>query len=263
VTTSPRPTADISTTSPSRRHLPLSVWLTTVQYEPIASCPSGCCVPVTDRLARELIKTCTLLGDLVIDLQADTPAVVSGALSLGRRITACTTDFDLAEDIWENVCVPHPVEDLPGADLRFARPEDTYLDLSHLQGQAALVVTRHTCQHPVPGGPAALVNAAAEPAALLKAGGHLAVITGLYRQDGRAHDPAPALVRQAREAGLVYLQHIVALRIPARPDAYPTSPVQAAAAATGLTGTPEVPTTRRAHCDVLLFTKPRHGKEAR
>ncbi|GAA3118581.1 hypothetical protein GCM10010466_06890 [Planomonospora alba] len=219
-------------------------------------------MPVTGRLARELIKACTRLGDLVIDLQADTPAVVSGALSLGRRVTACTTDLDLAEDIWESVRVFHPVEDLPGADLRFARPEDTYLDLAHLRGRAALIVARHTCRRLIPGGPATLVNAVAEPAALLKAGGHLAVITGLRRQDGRAHDPAPELVRQAREAGLVYLQHIVALRIPARPDAYPAAPTQAVAVATGLTGTPGVPTARRAHCDVLLFAKP-HGKEAR
>ena len=106
-----------------------------------------------------------------------------------------------------------------------------------------------------PGGPCAdpgLLFACCHRA--LRPGGMLAVVTASQARRGRLADLPGETVARARAAGLVYAQHIIALRAvirdsklaPRSPAGWP-DPQPAAGAA---------PAHVRVHCDLLVFTKP-------
>jgi hypothetical protein len=239
------------------RHLPLSVWPTAADTETVPTCHSGCCVPVSGPLARHLVTACTRLGDLVIDLDAADHHLISTALAMGCQTTATFTDPVLARVIAQSLATDHPDHDLAVADLRLARPDTALSGLRDLTGTAALVVRSHTCssRKTEPAGTAGQTSFdLAGSAALLKPGGHLVVVTGLHRGRQDLLDPAPALITQAQRAGLLYLQHIVALRVPVRgghiePPLTWGAP-RAEAAIDGL------PISTRMHSDVYIFTRP-------
>lgn len=240
------------------RHLPLSVWPAAADTESVPACRTGCCVPVSGPLARHLVTACTRLGDLVIDLDAADHHVISTALAMGCQVTATIIDPVLARAIGRTLATTHPDHDLAVADLRLTRPDTLFTDLRHLTGAAALVVRTHTCpsrrnERADTVGQTTLDLAGS--AALLKLGGHLVVVTGLHRDHQDLLDPAPALITQAQRAGLLYLQHIVALRIPVRGE-HIESPLtwgvpKAGAAAASL------PVSARVHSDVFIFTRTR------
>ncbi|MEV4581523.1 hypothetical protein AB0K16_50640 [Nonomuraea jabiensis] len=247
------------------RHLPLSVWPAAADTETIPACRNGCCVPVSGPLARHLVTACTRLGDLVIDLDAADHHVTSTALAMGCQATATITDPVLLAVIGKTLARIHPDHDLEAADLRLTRPDAWSTDIRDLIGAAALVVRTHTCSSR----PNVRTNTATEPAssvkhttldlaesaALLKPGGHLVVITGLHRDGQELLDSAPALIAEAQRAGLLYLQHIVALRIPLR--GAPIEPPITWGTSKAGTAVAGVPVSARVHSDVFIFTKQR------
>lgn len=216
-------------------------------------------MPVSGRLARQLITTCTRADDLVVDVYPADHTLVANAVVLGRRV-ATVVDPAVAGAIWTRVTTGRDEADRCRADVRIARAESTYLALAHRLGEAALVVVRRTCDAEpnttsIDGSPRE--SPLVDPAALLAPGGHLAVVTGLHLVGGRAHDPVPGLIRDAQRAGLVYLQHIVAVHGAVRRRQIVLSLLPAhIAARKAQTVSPCVPTALRAHADVLIFTKP-------
>ncbi|RBQ15320.1 hypothetical protein DP939_36370 [Spongiactinospora rosea] len=231
----------------------MSVWLAANDTEPEPSCRYGCCRPVSTLLARHLITTCTRLGGLVIDIDAADHAIVSSALTTGCRAVATFSDPARAHRCWQALQRLHPRHDLEVADLRLAPTGTTHRMVTDLLGTADLVIAKRCCRQSEQVGLALL-------AALVKPGGHLAVITSLHRAGGHVHDPAPDIIDNARQAELTYLQHIVALHVPVRggrlepPPAWRVpAPGPATARCAGL------PISTRLHTDVLIFTKPRQS----
>ncbi|NJP95404.1 hypothetical protein HCN51_39230 [Nonomuraea sp. FMUSA5-5] len=244
------------------RHLPLSVWPAAADTETVPACRTGCCVPVSGPLARHLVTACTRLGDLVIDLDAADHHVISTALVMGCQATATITDPGLLTVIGKTLARLHPDHDLEVADLRLTRPDTWPTDIQDLIGTAALVVRTHTCPYqrdaraPESANPTNRTTVdLAESAALLKPGGHLVVVTGLHRHGHELLDPAPTLIATAQRAGLLYLQHIVALRIPLR-GASIEPPITWGMSKTG-TPVAGLPVSARVHSDVFIFTKQR------
>ncbi|MEU8175605.1 hypothetical protein AB0C14_22220 [Microbispora hainanensis] len=217
-------------------------------------------MPVTGRLARQLIMTCTQPDDLVVDVHPADHMLVANAVALRRRVSTVVIDPAAAGVIWTRVTSGRDEADRRRVDVRIARTEATYLALAHRRGEAALVVVRRTCDAEpntasIDGSPDG--SPLVEPAALLAPGGHLVVVTGLHLIEGRPHDPMPGLIREAQRAGLVYLQHIVAVHSPIRRRQIVLSllPAHIAARRTQAVS-PHVPTVLRAHADVLIFSKP-------
>ncbi|MET8004263.1 hypothetical protein [Nonomuraea glycinis] len=239
----------------ARRHLPLSVWLAVADTETISACCAGCCVPVSGPLARQLVSACTRLGDTVIHIGATDHQVISAALSMGCRATVTFSDSVQAGVVWMQLTRSHPEHDLQVADLRVTRPERVGPVLIDLAGVAALVVIEQAC---TAGQPATAESFDVEPAGtLVKPGGYLAVITGLCHAENGVVDPAPGIIARARQAGLIYLQHIIALRVPAHGERIdPVISPCAVTVAQELRGRVGPSDSARVHSDLLLFTKP-------
>ncbi|MGW6505738.1 hypothetical protein [Nonomuraea angiospora] len=249
---------------PTRGHLPLTVWLAAADTESAATCESGCSHPVSGPLARHLIVTCTRIGETVIHLGATDHQVVSAALTAGCLPVAVFTDANRAGVTWTRLARTHPDYDLEVTDLLITDPgDDEQLVLADLTASAGLVVVEHTCQQLLvaDGRPtfddSVEVLEVTRAAELVKPGGHLVVVTGLHRTD-RVVDPLPEIIAQARDAGLVYLQHLITLRQPARGER-----IHADVSGRGLAASQELsecaglPASARAHSDVLLFTRPK------
>ncbi|MFC5828041.1 hypothetical protein [Nonomuraea insulae] len=239
------------------------MWLAAADTESAATCRAGCCHPVSGPLARHLVAACTRLGETVVHLGASDHQLVSAALTAGCLPVAVFTDVARAGVSWSCLARTHPGYDLEVTDLRVTEPGDDAWVLADLAGSAGLVVAEQTCQQPVghaPGRP----DSEAEPevfdvaraAGLVKPGGHLVVVTGLHREDGVA-DPVPEIIARARQTGLVYLQHIIALRHPARGERIEADlSRRALAAVQDLPECAGLPASARVHADMLLFTAP-------
>ncbi|MGW4794874.1 hypothetical protein ACWEPC_20930 [Nonomuraea sp. NPDC004297] len=241
----------------------MSVWLAAADTESAASCPAGCCHPVSGPLARHLVAACTRLGETVVHLGASDHQLVSAALTAGCLPVAVFADAARAGVSWSCLARAHPDYDLEVTDLRVTEPGDEAWALADLASGAGLVVAEQTCQQLVgrcTGRPDSEdepeVFDVARAAGLVKPGGHLVVVTSLHREEGVV-DPVPEIIARAREAGLVYLQHIVALRHPARGERIDADLSRRALAA--IEEVPEcagLPASARTHSDVLLFTAP-------
>ncbi|MFI6991763.1 hypothetical protein [Nonomuraea wenchangensis] len=263
-------TEPITTTSPGTSttstpiidgHLPLTVWLVAADTESVPACTGGCCHPVNGPLARHLIAVCTRLGDTVVHLGATDHQLVTAALTAGCLPVAVFTDAARAGVIWTRLARTHPAHDLEVTDLRITDLDDDETPYADLVGRVGLVVMEQTCDRPGrhPGRPsppdAAKAHSITAAARLVKPDGHLAVVSGLHRQGGVV-DPLPEIIVQAREAGLAYLQHIIALRHPARGERIePDSLRRGLRALQELPGCAGLPASARVHSDVLLFTR--------
>ncbi|MFG1711095.1 hypothetical protein ACFLIM_48860 [Nonomuraea sp. M3C6] len=243
------------------------MWLAAADTESATTCRAGCCHPVSGPLARHLVAACTRLGETVVHLGASDHQLVSAALTAGCLPVAVFTDVARAGVSWSCLARTHPDYDLEVTDLRVTEPGDDACVLADLAGSAGLVVAELTCQQPV-GHATGRPDSEAEPetvaevfdvaraAGLVKPGGHLVVVTGLHRQDGVV-DPVPEIIARVREAGLVYLQHIIALRHPARGERIdPGLARRALAAIEELPECAGLPASARVHADLLLFTAP-------
>ncbi|MEV4175694.1 hypothetical protein [Nonomuraea sp. NPDC049709] len=249
----------------------MSVWPAAADTETVLTCRSGCCVPVSGPLARHLITACTRLGDLVIDLDAADHHVISTALTMGCQAAATITDPVRARAIGRALAISHPEHDLEVADLRFTRPDTLLTGIRDLTGAAALVVLTYACPSrrnelaetaDTAAQPAQLADTRghapldlAGSAALLKPGGHLVVVTGLHRSEQNLTDPGPALIAETQRVGLLYLQHIVALRTPI--NGQQMEPPLTWGVSRAGAPIPGVPASARVHSDVFIFTKPR------
>jgi hypothetical protein len=249
---------------PARGHLPLTVWLAAADTESVPACGAGCCQPVSGPLARQLVSACTRMGETVIHLGAADHQVTSAALSAGCLPVVVFADAGRAGVTWTRLARTHSSDDLEVTDLRVTSLADHERPiLSDYAGSVGLVVAERTCQQPLAGGGRpdsrheAEVQDLAMMAGLLQPGGHLAVVTGLH-QAGPVADPLPEIITRARAAGLVYLQHIIALRQPARGDRIELPLLgRALAVRQELPECTGLPASARAHSDVLLFTKPK------
>ncbi|KAA9375987.1 MULTISPECIES: hypothetical protein [Microbispora] len=217
-------------------------------------------MPITGRLARQLITTCSRAGDLVVDVHPADHMVVVNAVVFGRRVSAVVVDHAVAGVIWTRAISGRDIADRHKVEVRVARAEAAYTALAYRRGEAALVVVRRTCEAEpnttsIDGSPGE--SPLIESAALLAPGGHLVVVTGMHLIEGRPRDPMPGLIGEAQRAGLVYLQHIVAVHGPIRRRQIVLSllPAHIAARRTQAVS-PHVPMALRAHADVLIFSKP-------
>ncbi|MGP3917734.1 hypothetical protein [Nonomuraea sp. 10N515B] len=221
-----------------------------------AICPAGCCHPISGPLARHLVAACTRLGETVVHLGASDHQLVSAALTAGCLPVAVFADAVRAGVSWTCLARTHANDDLEVTELRITDPDEDSSLLADLAGSAGLVVVEQTCQRDFIGRPdvEGEVFDLAGAARLVKPGGHLVVVTGL-RREGGVVDPVPEIVVRARDAGLVYLQHIVALRHPVRGERIDTDHSRRTAAAIGdLPECAGLPASSRAHSDVLIFT---------
>ncbi len=94
---------------------------------------------------------------------------------------------------------------------------------------------------------------------VLAPGGHLAVITTARYERGRLVDLAPGIIRHAARAGLTYLQHVIALRVPVEGDALMIQPGPAELAQLRRAQSAELPPVVSVHADVCLFTRAAGG----
>ncbi|MEV4471241.1 hypothetical protein [Nonomuraea sp. NPDC049504] len=220
-------------------------------------------------MARHLLAACARLGETVLHLGATDHQLVSAALTAGCLPVAVFTDAARMGVSWACLARTHPDYDLEVTDLRVTDPGDDSSVLADLADEVGLVVAEQTCRQPRGQSSAdrpdssagAEVFDVACAAALVKPGGYLAVVTGLHREGGVA-DPVPEIIARAREAGLVYLQHIVALRHPVRGQRIDADLSRRALAAIGeLPEYAGLPATARTHADVLLFSRPRRLTE--
>ncbi|GAA2213284.1 hypothetical protein GCM10009850_087460 [Nonomuraea monospora] len=197
----------------------------------------------------------------MVHLGASDHQLVSAALTVGCLPVAVFTDAARAGVSWTCLARTHANDDLEVTELRITDPDEDSSLLADLVGSAGLVVAEQSCQRDFTGPPDAEAEVfdLASAAGLVKPGGHLVVVTGLHRKDGMA-DPVPETIAQARDAGLVYLQHIIALRHPVRGKWVDTNLSGRVVAVTGeRTECPALPVSARVHSDVLIFARRRRS----
>ncbi|MBF8193974.1 hypothetical protein ITP53_51530 [Nonomuraea sp. K274] len=224
-----------------------------------ATCPTGCCRPISGPLARHLVAACARLGETVVHLGASDHQLVSAALTAGCLPVAVFTDAVRAGVSWTCLARIHANDDLEVTELRITDPGEDSSLLADLVGSAGLVVAEQTCQRDFIGHSDVdgEVFDLASAAGLVRPGGHLVVVTGLHRENGVV-DPVPEIIIRARDTGLVYLQHIIALRHPVRGERFNTRLSRRVVAATGeLPECAGLPASARAHSDVLIFARRR------
>lgn len=145
---------------------------------------------IPDRLAHRLVAEYTRPGHRVADLTG-TGQVAEQARFRGR-------DQEILS----------PTLDAPGATM-VVDYEMAWADLT-----VATMTTPTSCVTSA-GSRRRRVRAKVEFAALItRPGGIVAVITPVRRTSSGVVDPAPGVVRAATCAGLVYLQHVIALTVP-------------------------------------------------
>ncbi len=91
-------------------------------------------MPVTGRLARQLIATCTRPGEVIIDLFPADHMLVSNARILGRRATAVVTDPGAAGIIWTRATTGRDAHDMRKVEVRVVPSEKAYLALADRRG---------------------------------------------------------------------------------------------------------------------------------
>ncbi|MFC7101185.1 hypothetical protein ACFQQB_12305 [Nonomuraea rubra] len=195
----------------------------------------------------------------MVHLGASDHQLVSAALTAGCLPVAVFTDATRAGVSWTCLARIHSNDDLEVTELRITDPGEDSSLLADLEGSAGLVVAEQTCHRDFIGHPdvEAEVFDLASAAGLVKQDGHLVVVTGLHLEGGVA-DPVSEIIARARDAGLVYLQHIIALRHPVRGERVDTGLSRRAVAATGeLSECAGLPVSARVHSDVLIFARRR------
>ncbi len=242
-------------TPPARSDVPLALWLCAQSDIPDAQQPTPPGVPralVPAQLARRLVTEYTQPGALLVVPACS--ALLCEAARLGRRAVALTPDPAAARQASAMLDVTLPADGRPLAQVRsgsLTDPEAT----ADLTGQAHALVTVRLDGR---GHLAATVDAGslAACAALLRPGGLLVTITRSQQHGGQLIDLAALTVRAAEQAGMAYLQHVIALLAPVQAGQF----------------RPSVPACRRrtlrarvargeraqlpVHADVLVFAGP-------
>jgi hypothetical protein len=238
--------------------VPLTIWPAIPPPPPCpgATCATPCPHRLTTQAAAQIITAFTGPGDLVVIPAAHTPAFIEAAAAAGRRVLAVCGGPAQAGRLARGLGPPYrPLADLrpggPGLLLHAACPH---------AGRAALAViiacATPGCPPPGSGGSAGsdpdpgLLYAACQR--VLRPGGLLAVLTNAVQEPGQPGE----VIAYARAAGLVYIQHIIAVHA-----AIHTSRLVPAADGTLTLHPGAAPAHLPIHSDVLLFAAlegPRH-----
>ncbi|WP_236567993.1 hypothetical protein [Nocardiopsis sp. FR6] len=200
-------------------------------------------MPVPRRLARRLVVEYTRPGAVVADLTG-TSLVAEQAAAAGR---------------FYEVATPTSPE-----ELNPKKGEVAWADLTVL----SLPVTGEQDQHAHERRLRARVVFAAT---ITRPGGIIAAITSLgHTPQGAVVDPAPGLVRAASCAGLVYLQHVVAITaplceaglgatLPARGEGFDPDEEEVGAGLPASVADAAASITSPAHLNVSVFRRPKKG----
>jgi hypothetical protein len=242
---------------PSRRQdlgVPLSVWLT----DPLSGCcpvcenpaASACAHRLPAALARQVIEAFTTRGDLVYLPEAGNAAALIAAVQNGRRVLALAPTSQSAALAHDTLTEAAPAVASLAVLRRGAPGHQPTGAERHAARSALAIASPHTPTDSV--ALAALVDSCARA---LRPDGVL-VITARQHP---GQNLAGHLVVHAQAAGLVYLQHIVAVEATATDGAL--TPVPAAESEHGSNcgchlGRPGAGRHALVHTDLLVFTRP-------
>jgi hypothetical protein len=271
--------------APTRHHtvwtgpIPATVWACgPIPLDPNARWPTG--------ILTKIVTSFSAPGDRIILLHC--PAPTGGLTDHGAAVQSDAEDAELAaalaaiNDLHRTPRVIHfqPTATASGstspplcADLLSSSPDSPHpprtdplpgstadaaaIHLDTANADADLVITSLDSQH---SGPCVSDHMTLLAARLLRAGGVLAVLTHSDWSKGELFDPTGPLVACAQNAGLLYLQHIIALHAPLRHRQPPS--------ATTVTTTPAAhergcaASHRRISSDVLVFAQHRDHQQS-
>ncbi|MGN9785421.1 DNA methyltransferase [Nonomuraea sp. ZG12] len=271
-----------------RRLVPLSVWLCS------DTAPAGASVkdrpPATDavcgrhrqavgrELARHLIGTCTRSGGIVADVFTTSETVLVAAAEMGRLGIGCVPRLPVAQHLVGRLREELTADQRAAVRMRPHGPHALREALLGLEGGVELLIAAlppypefgrpvdsagvscPACraEQPTLGG-TQLGRFLEDARHVLAPGGHLAVITTARYERGRLVDVAPGIIRHAARAGLTYLQHVIALRVPVEGDALVVQSGPAELAQLRRAQSAELPPVVSVHADVCLFTRSAGG----
>ncbi|OKI21360.1 hypothetical protein A6A08_21150 [Nocardiopsis sp. TSRI0078] len=208
--------------------------------------PGGGLVPVPRRLARRLVVEYTRPGGVVADLTG-TSLVAEQAAAAGRFYEV------------DPPTSPH--------QPAHGESEVAWADLTALTVSAEVEEDQHARERRL----RARVMFAAT---ITRPGGIIAVITSIgHTTQGEVVDPAPGLVRAASCAGLVYLQHVIAITapicqaglgttIPVRGEGFDPDEEEVGAGLPTSVADAAASITSPAHLNVSVFRRPKKGHTA-
>ncbi|GGT43894.1 hypothetical protein GCM10010176_104190 [Nonomuraea spiralis] len=264
--------------------MPLSVWLCSDTAPRTSKAKESPCATdavcgwhhraVGLELARHLIDACTRPGGVVTDVFTISETVLVAAAEMGRLGIGCVPRLPVAQHLVGRLRQELSAAQRAGVRLRPHGPHELRDALLGFAGRVELLIAALP-PYPGSGQPVnpALVTCPlcrAERSTLsapqlgrfledarhvLAPGGHLAVITTARHERGRLVDLAPGIIRRAAGAGLAYIQHVIAVRVPVEGDALVVQPGPAELAQLRHAQSAELPPVASVHADVLLFTR--------
>ncbi len=269
--------------------MPLSVWLCSdtasggsdVKDRPRAT--EAVCErhrqAVGRELARHLIGACTRPGGVVVDVFTTSETVLVAAAEMGRLGVACVPRLPVAQHLVGRLRQDLAADQRAAVRLRPHGPDELRPALLGLEGRVELLIAAlppypefgrstgamtgrscPTCRAEQPTLGVTQLGRFLEDARLVLApDGHLAVITTARYERGRLVDQAPAIIRRAAQAGLTYLQHVIAVRVPVEGDALVVQPGPAELAQLRRAQSAELPPVVSVHADVCLFARAAGG----
>jgi len=256
-----------------RRLVPLSVWLCSdAGYgAPKAKDQPPVAEAVCERhrqavgreLARHLIGACTRPGSVVADVFTTSETVLVAAAEMGRLGIGLARRLPVAQHLASRLRQDLAAHQRSAVRLRPHGPQALREALLGLESRVELLIAAlppypelgrsigpaegscPTCRAEQPGlGVTHLDRFLEDARHVLAPDGHLAVITTARYEHGRLVDQAPGIIQRAARAGLTYLQHVIAPRVPIEGDALVVQP-----------GPAELPPVVSVHADVCLFAR--------
>nr|WP_185844757.1 hypothetical protein [Nonomuraea sp. WAC 01424] len=229
-------------------------------------------------LARHLIGVCTHPGGVVAEVFTASETVLVAAAEMGRMGIGCVPRLPVAQHLVGRLRQELAADQRAAVRLRPYGPHEIREALLGVEGQVQLLIA---ALPPYPdvawaagSASAACPSCRAEQSSLampqlgrflenarhvLAPGGHLAVITAARHERGRLVDSAPGIIRRADAAGLAYVQHVIAVRVPIEGDALVVQAGPAELAQLRRAQSAELPPVVSVHADVCLFTRPIGG----
>ncbi|RSN03109.1 hypothetical protein DMB42_35355 [Nonomuraea sp. WAC 01424] len=271
-----------------RRLVPLSVWLCSDTTTETARAKDGPCAgeaicgrhrqAVGRELARHLIDACTRPGGVVADIFTTSETVLVAAAEMGRLGIGFVPRLPVAQHLVGRFRQELTAEQRAAVRLRPHGPHEMREALSGFEGKVDLLIaalplhpevgwavgSRSTscpsCRTEQPTLAMPQLGRFLEDARrALTPGGHLAVITTARHERGRLIDLAPGIIRRAAAAGLAYVQHVIAVRVPVEGDTLVVQAGPAELAQLRRAQSAELPPVVSVHADVCLFARPGGG----
>ncbi|MFF0771875.1 DNA methyltransferase [Nonomuraea wenchangensis] len=267
-----------------RRLVPLSVWLCsdTASREPKAKDRLRDAEQVCERhrqavgreLARHLIGACTRPGGVVADVFTTSETVLVAAAEMGRLGVGCVPRLPVAQHLVGRLRQDLAADQRAAVRLRPHGPHALREALLGLEGRVELLIAAlppypefgrsagsaerfcPTCRVEQSTVEVTQLDRFLEDARhVLAPDGYLAMITTARYEHGRLVDQAPRIIQRAARAGLTYLQHVIALRVPIEGDALVVQPSPAELAQLRRAQSAELPPVVSVHADVCLFAR--------